>query len=467
MFIVIMMIWICAFLALRKINKEPVLDLMKSVYSVPTRKSKRSLLMNAKHAWLSLGLRYPVLDKRKYISIVLTLIFTISFFNISSYFLSVYDQHDKQMNNQDHISVNFTVDFNSNNEHLEDFIDKLNQYNPGNNSLELVSIDMGQLYTIDTHNLSKDYIQYFGYPQTSNVHVSFCGVEDALFESVTHQKEPVFLNKKVKLFDVRNEKEMEIFNKGYVETSFVNHYHIDDDFYREFVNMKILANGTYSFPQFKINNYDDYESLRNEDILSLNVVAPISYLIDKHNELTHLPDHMMMSYKMYTDDLNDLAQQIENDQSLTTRILSITNPMSENTKSFSDYMVTILTIFIFIVCVMNLGVVLMSNVFERQKDYALYQSLGMDQHQLKKMIYTENILLVISAILISLPIVVLGEGYIYYYIFVTLQRFIPSYTIFFMMCLVLIVMCIIVSEIIYRKCHRISIIDMMKKDQVY
>ena len=452
--------------ALKKIYRENIVDLIKENVQHKKRHSKtQTILLKSKKTWLSLGLRYPRLEKGKYLSVIITMILSISFFNIASYYFNVQDQYKDQKNDSDNIKVILKhYDPNNPDYDYQKVIEKLNQYNPDNRNLvQIDGIDLGELRNFDNDVFTEEYKEAFGVPERENISLSFTGVDETLFKDVTGQDQPIFLNRKIKNNGIRNEEDIPIFKEGVIPIEMINSYIVEDEFFYERQTLNIYAKGMYTFEDFEIRDMNE-DYLSDDNHLSIEVLAPYDVLIQYNQQYQHLENNLMnIEYKMYTNQHEELIEMIESDKELSDYILAIDNPLEESSKTFLQYFVEILTIFIFLVCLANLGIVISSNIVERSQDYAVLKSLGIKYQDMKKMIYTENILLSVIALCLSMPIVFGIEGWMFYFKFTDLHRFIPSYQVFLSMTLALIIMSILISEIILRTINKDSIISSVDK----
>lgn len=468
--LVICTIYVSSLLALRRTYKESIIDLIKSTMTIKNKNSDFStILFHKKPIWLLLGFRYPLFDKRKYISVIATLIFTVSFFNISTYYFSVNDQYQKQLDDSDNIKILLKhIDLNNPEYRIEDVIDTLNTYNSENeNYLFMNGISMGRLREISFDTMITDkYKESFGTLSEENINITFIGVDEENFKDVTNMDQPLLINKKVKIHGIRDEEIVPIFKEDMLKLQFVNSYIVNDSFHYETTDMDIVVDNELSLEDFHIKGLSD-TLLKDDYITACIIIAPYQYLIDMNAHYQHMENNdIYFEYVMHTKQHDKLIDEIRHSK-VMEYILDIDNPLQQQNKSFSDYLVEILTLLVFIVCIANLGVVITSNNVERKRDFALFQSLGMNLNEIKKLIYIENICLILIAILISIPIILISEGILYYFKFTILTHFTPTYHIFLMMCLGLVFVCILASEIIFRKMKKSSIILALKENTFY
>ena len=92
------------------IKKWSIIDLIKNNTIRYNDKIKCSILKKVRTVANLLSLQYQILNKNKYISIILTLVFTIIYFNTNMYFYNVRNQYNKQNTKQNTLSVYLQTD---------------------------------------------------------------------------------------------------------------------------------------------------------------------------------------------------------------------------------------------------------------------------------------------------------------------------------------------------------------------
>ena len=126
----------------------------------------------------------------------------------------------------------------------------------------------------------------------------------------------------------------------------------------------------------------------------------------------------------------------------------------------------IITYLSFTVCIINLAIIIVFNAYERQNDYAILQSLGIKNHDLKKMIFFENLCLVIIALVISIPMIIFIEGILFYYQYTYLNIFKPSYYTMLFMAVLVVIIALLATLLLYQMIKKKSIIEKIKGNDI-
>ena len=409
--------------ALWRMRKQKVIHLIKEDYRNYQSKTKKSILLKSKRLYSTLSHQYQWTSLTKYVSILLTLIFTIIFFNISIYISSLSNQWVKESYPNPFLKVYLTLDLSKERNDIEDIISYISQYND-ENYMEM-TVDLGALQSVSLDSLTDEYLQNSMTPSKEMINVSFYGVDPQLFEEVTNQKEPVIINEITKEVDTRKTKDISIFKEDIpIELSLSNNYVIDDEWYYDHLDMTIVPKGQYTFEDFGLSE----QSVYREMFLDINVIAPYTYLLNLYDQIEQPGDSYIQLRMMLMNDHPDkLLEKLENDHDLKDYFIEYSIP-SESSYTGSDQMIQFfMSVMIFIVCILNLGIVVLSNIFDRKNDYGILRSIGMNDTDLKKMIYQENISLITLALVIAVPVSILCERYLFYYQYPNLQQFIPTY----------------------------------------
>ena len=244
---------------------------------------------------------------------------------------------------------------------------------------------MGRLREISFDTMITDkYKESFGTLSEENINITFIGVNEENFKDVTNMDQPLLINKKVKIHGIRDEEIVPIFKEDMLKLQFVNSYIVNDSFHYETTDMDIVVDNELSLEDFHIKSLSD-TLLKDDYITACIIIAPYQYLIDMNAHYQHMENNdIYFEYVMHTKQHDKLIDEIRHSK-VMEYILDIDNPLQQQNKSFSDYLVEILTLLVFIVCIANLGVVITSNNVERKRDFALFQSLGMNLNQIKKL----------------------------------------------------------------------------------
>lgn len=464
LFVTIVILSLSALSALKQIKKKEIIELIRNRYSsLIIHHQQKSLLLKSKHFWVPLSMKYQWIHRKKYYSILLTLIFSIIFFNVGSYSMSINDQLKNQTYRHDLLEVALQIDLSQYADHLDDIIHRVTEKNPQKMSTVSFSPPIGTCYSVSLDSLTHEYIENFSKVNQENIITEVIGVDEDLFKKVTGQKEPIFLNKRTLKVGTRKTKDIPIFEDHVpITLAFANDYLKDDVWVKDRLSFDVIPQGMYDIKDFGIENV----SYNDDDMLYVVVVAPYSYFMDLYQNITMKKSIMTtIMINMYTNDKKGVKTSLVEDEGLDDYLTEVNDPMGENkTISYRSLIIQMMTIFMFLVCIMNLSIVVMSNIFERKNDYAILESLGIQYKDMKKMIYFENISLILLALIISIPTTIFIEGWMYYYQYTFLNTFQPSYQLLTIITISSIIVIILTSHFAYRSVIKQQIANKLKKN---
>ncbi len=93
--VIVIILLFASLTALKEIKRINIIGLFKSLkwQMDGYKKKSRSILLDCRYVFVTLAIRYMKMNKKKYFSILMTLIFCIVFLNINSYRASINDQY--------------------------------------------------------------------------------------------------------------------------------------------------------------------------------------------------------------------------------------------------------------------------------------------------------------------------------------------------------------------------------------
>ena len=171
-------------------------------------------------------------------------------------------------------------------------------------------------------------------------------------------------------------------------------------------------------------------------------------------------------FKIDTDDRTGLKKEILSDEFISKYLVSTEKNQPDQYLTLTSKTTKMIAYLALVVCIINLAIIIISNSYERENDYAILESLGIDDRDMKKMIFFENLSLVIIAIIISTPLIIGIEGLLYYYQYTYIKEFKISYITIISMALISLLIAVLASILLYKLIKNKSIIEKIKGNDI-
>ena len=473
--VIVIVLLFASLTALKEIKRINIIDLFKSLkwQMDGYKKKSRSILLDCRYVFVTLAIRYMKMNKKKYFSILMTLIFCIVFLNINSYRASINDQYIEETVEKDSLYLRCEIyDLYQEKNNFNKLIKTLKEKEPQKETTFVADFNFGNIGSISLNQFTDEYLSTYGTPEISTINIYFFGVEQEVMKEVTGQIQPVILNKKVQSTGVRKNQNIQIFKNGKIPITMVNTYTIKEPemtWEKEEIEFMATADGIYELDSFNIsNNYENLLSdIEGDERLNLMMVAPYDYYLSRYDEMQHISNNnSTINFKIKTDDHAGLKEEIINDKFVNNYLKTIENNEQDEYSLLNNAYTKIITYLSFTVCIINLAIIIVFNAYERQNDYAILQSLGIKNHDLKKMIFFENLCLVIIALVISIPMIIFIEGILFYYQYTYLNIFKPSYYTMLFMAVLVVIIALLATLLLYQMIKKKSIIEKIKGNDI-
>ena len=202
---------------------------------------------------------------------------------------------------------------------------------------------------------------------------------------------------------------------------------------------------------------------------TITIIVPESMYFEKSTE-TLAGIRQTVSFAILTDNAEEVEAAIEDlfakgeyeyySSGDLTRSLVIMDTVTLILKTSMFGFTTLLTL----IAVANIINTISTGVLLRRKEFAMYRSVGMDEHGFKKMIRLETFLYGIRAVLIGIPVSILLQYWMYSQMEDNLFAFIPNYNMYPVVILVVFAVIGLSMLMSINKIKNDEIIDVLKED---
>ena len=457
--------------ALKGIKKISIIDLFKTAKYQKNSfsKKRKTVLKSCKNTSLALATTYMKMDKKKYLSVLITLIFSIVFLNVTNYNANINEQYLQETMDMNALYVDCSIyDFYQNRDDFNKLIETVKEKQPQNKTSVSADFDFENINNLPFDQYSDEYLSSFTTPETNNVTMRFIGVDEKVLKEVTGQSEPILLNKKIITEGTRNSRDIPIFNDGTITITMSYDYLIEDEmnWIQEKLDFTAKIDGMYDLDDFGIT--DVYESaLQDSERLCIYMLAPYDYYLSRYQEMEFSNANSIdILFKIDTDNRSSLKKEILSDEFISKYLVSTEKNQPDQYLTLTSKTTKMIAYLALVVCIINLAIIIISNSYERENDYAILESLGIDDRDMKKMIFFENLSLVIIAIIISTPLIIGIEGLLYYYQYTYIKEFKISYITIILMALISLLIAVLASILLYKLIKNKSIIEKIKGNDI-
>ena len=457
--------------ALKGIKKISIIDLFKTAKYQKNSfsKKRKTILKSCKNTSLALATMYMKMDKKKYLSVLITLIFCIVFLNVTNYNASINEQYLQETMDMNALYVDCSIyDFYQNRDDFNKLIETIKEKQPQNKTTVSADFDFENINNLPFDQYSDEYLSSFTTPETNNVTMRFIGIDEKVLEEVTGQSEPILLNKKIITEGTRNSRDIPIFNDGTITITMSYEYLIEDEmtWIQEKLDFTAKIDGMYDLDDFGITDIFEPE-LQDQERLCIYMLAPYDYYLSRYQEMEFSNANSIdILFKIDTDNRSSLKKEILSDEFISKYLVSTEKNQPDQYLTLTSKTTKMIAYLALVVCIINLAIIIISNSYERENDYAILESLGIDDRDMKKMIFFENLSLVIIAIIISTPLIIGIEGLLYYYQYTYIKEFKISYITIILMALISLLIAVLASILLYKIIKNKSIIEKIKGNDI-
>ena len=457
--------------ALKGIKKISIIDLFKTAKYQKNSfsKKRKTILKSCKNTSLALATMYMKMDKKKYLSVLITLIFCIVFLNVTNYNASINEQYLQETMDMNALYVDCSIyDFYQNRDDFNKLIETIKEKQPQNKTTVSADFDFENINNLPFDQYSDEYLSSFTTLETNNVTMRFIGIDEKVLEEVTGQSEPILLNKKIITEGTRNSRDIPIFNDGTITITMSYEYLIEDEmtWIQEKLDFTAKIDGMYDLDDFGITDIFEPE-LQDPERLCIYMLAPYDYYLSRYQEMEFSnANSTNILFKIDTDDRSSLKKEILSDEFISKYLVSTEKNQPDQYLTLTSKTTKMIAYLALVVCIINLAIIIISNSYERENDYAILESLGIDDRDMKKMIFFENLSLVIIAIIISTPLIIGIEGLLYYYQYTYIKEFKISYITIILMALISLLIAVLASILLYKLIKNKSIIEKIKGNDI-